>query len=90
MGKNNNKNFDRETNVSTKVKADKVRTKVNGGVFTYTGAITVGELSKTLENEELFLQSAMLSQMELENKKREEFLTTIRKTARAGESKRKR
>ena len=49
MGKNNNKNFDRETNVSTKVKADKVRTKVNGGVFTYTGAITVGELSKTLE-----------------------------------------
>ena len=49
MGKNNNKNFDRETNISTKVKADKVRTKVNGGVFTYTGAITVGELSKTLE-----------------------------------------
>ena len=67
MGKNNNKNFDRETNVSTKVKADKVRTKVNGGVFTYTGAITVGELSKTLEIpvgdiiKFLFLQGKMIT-----------------------------
>ena len=38
----------RETNVSTKVSADKTRTKVNGGVFVYTGAISTGELSKTL------------------------------------------
>ena len=38
----------RETNVSTKVSADKTKTKVNGGVFTYTGAISAGELAKTL------------------------------------------
>jgi len=48
MNKNNNKNIEREANVSTKVHTDKVRTKVNGGVFTYTGAITIGELSKSL------------------------------------------
>lgn len=40
--------FDRETNVSTKVSADKTKTKVNGGVFIYTGAISTGELSKSL------------------------------------------
>ena len=48
MGKNNKKTFERETNVSTKVSADKTRTKVNGGVFVYTGAITTAELSKSL------------------------------------------
>ena len=45
------KNFSanaRETNVSTKVNADKTRTKVNGGVFIYTGAISAGELAKSL------------------------------------------
>ncbi len=48
MGKKNKKRTDRETNVSTKVSADKTKTKVNGGVFVYTGAITCGELAKTL------------------------------------------
>ena len=38
----------REANVSTKVTVDKPRTKVNGGVFVYTGAISTGELSKSL------------------------------------------
>ena len=48
MGKNKNNNSGRETNVSTKVNAEKAKTKVNGGVFVYTGAITAGELAKTL------------------------------------------
>ena len=50
MGKPNKKQFSeqRETNVSTKVSADKTKTKVNGGVFVYTGAISTGELSKAL------------------------------------------
>ena len=48
MGKNNKKTFERETNVSTKVNVNKTKTKVNGGVFVYTGAISTGELSKTL------------------------------------------
>ena len=48
MGKNNKKTFERETNVSTKVTADKTKTKVNGGVFVYTGAISTGELAKAL------------------------------------------
>ena len=50
MGKPNKKQFNgqRETNVSTKVTADKTKTKVNGGVFVYTGAISTGELSKAL------------------------------------------
>ena len=49
MGKNNKNNSNtRETNVSTKVKNDKVKTKVNGGVFVYTGAISAGELAKTI------------------------------------------
>ena len=68
MGKNNKKPaFNREANVSTKVNADKVRTKVNGGVFTYTGAITVGELSKSLNIpvgdiiKFLFLQGKMIT-----------------------------
>ncbi|MCQ2814677.1 MAG: translation initiation factor IF-2 [Bacilli bacterium] len=41
-------NNERETNVSTKVNANKVRTKVNGGVFVYTGAISVNDLAKAL------------------------------------------
>ena len=68
MGKNNKKpGFNREANVSTKVTSDKVRTKVNGGVFTYTGAITVGELSKSLNIpvgdiiKFLFLQGKMIT-----------------------------
>ena len=40
---------EREVNVSTKVDGKKARTKVNGGVFIYTGAISTGELAKTLE-----------------------------------------
>ncbi len=49
MAKNNKNNFsNRETNVSTKVKADRSKSKVNGGVFVYTGAITAGELAKTI------------------------------------------
>ena len=49
MGKNNkNNNSARETNVSTKVRNDRVKTKVNGGVFVYTGAISAGELAKTI------------------------------------------
>ena len=50
MGKKNNKfQNKRETNISTKVNHDKVKTKVNGGVFTYSGAISTGELAKNLE-----------------------------------------
>ena len=48
MGKNNKKTFERETNVSTKVSADKIKTKVHGGTFVYTGAISTAELSKSL------------------------------------------
>ena len=49
MAKNNkNNNSNRETNVSTKVKADRSKSKVNGGVFVYTGAISAGELAKTI------------------------------------------
>ena len=68
MGKKNNKpSFNREANVSTKVTSDKVRTKVNGGVFIYTGAISVGELSKSLNVpvgdiiKFLFLQGKMIT-----------------------------
>ena len=48
--KKDNKKHDasREVNVSTKVKTDKSKTKVNGGVFIYTGAISVSELSTAL------------------------------------------
>ncbi|MCR5506147.1 MAG: translation initiation factor IF-2 [Bacilli bacterium] len=57
----------RETNVSTKVSADKIKTKVNGGVFVYTGAISVGELAKSLNVAAsdiikfLFLQGKMIT-----------------------------
>ena len=46
MAKNNRN--DRVTNVSTKITSDKTKAKVNGGVFVYTGAISTGELSKSL------------------------------------------
>ena len=68
MGKKNNKNsFSRESNVSVKVSADKTKTKVNGGVFTYTGAISTGELAKSLNVpvgdiiKFLFLQGKMIT-----------------------------
>ena len=68
MGQKNKKNnYQRETNVSTKVSADKVKSKVNGGVFIYTGAISVGELSKSLNVpvpniiKFLFLQGKMIT-----------------------------
>ena len=68
MGKkNNNMTNTREANVSTKVTSDKVKTKVNGGVFIYTGAISVGELSKSLNVpvgdiiKFLFLQGKMIT-----------------------------
>ena len=48
MGKNKFNGPTRETNVSTKVSADKMRSKVNGGVFVYTKAITTNELATTL------------------------------------------
>ncbi len=64
----NKKDFnERQTNVSTKYNADKVKTKVNGGVFTYTGAISVSELSKSLNVpvgdiiKFLFLQGKMIT-----------------------------
>ena len=67
MGKNNKNTFDRETNVSTKVSADKTKTKVNGGVFVYTGAISVNELAKSLSVQSsdiikfLFMQKKMVT-----------------------------
>ena len=67
MGKNNKKTFERETNVSTKVSADKTKTKVNGGVFVYTGAISVNELAKSLNIQSsdiikfLFMQKKMVT-----------------------------
>ena len=67
MGKNNKKTFERETNVSTKVSADKTKTKVNGGVFVYTGAISVNELAKSLNVQSsdiikfLFMQKKMVT-----------------------------
>lgn len=66
MGKKNFKP-NRETNISTKVKADKVKTKVNGGVFVYTGAISVSELAKAIDVQcsdiikFLFMQGKMLT-----------------------------
>lgn len=48
MGKKNFKPNQRETNVSTKVTADKAKAKVNGGVFVYTGAISTNELATKL------------------------------------------
>ena len=66
MGKNK-KTSERETNVSTKVSADKTKTKVNGGVFVYTGAISVNELAKSLNIQSsdiikfLFMQKKMVT-----------------------------
>lgn len=40
--------FDRKVNVSTKVSSNKSSSKVNNGVFVYTGVISVGELAKSL------------------------------------------
>ncbi len=39
---------DRESNVSLNVRSDKARAKINGGVFLYSGDISVTELSKAL------------------------------------------
>ena len=68
MGKKNkNNNQQRETNVSTKVDTKKTHTKVNGGVFQYTGAISAGELAKSLNIplgdiiKFLFLQGKMVT-----------------------------
>lgn len=64
MGKKKPNN-ERTANVSTKVSTDKVKTKVNGGVFIYTGAISVSELAKSLDVSSsdiikfLFLQGKM-------------------------------
>ena len=41
--------FDRKVNVSTKVSSKQSSSKVNNGVFVYTGAISVGELAKSLD-----------------------------------------
>ncbi len=66
MGKNK-RTFERETNVSTKVSAEKTKTKVNGGVFVYTGAISVKELSESLNVQAsdiikfLFMQGKMIT-----------------------------
>ena len=62
-----NKSFDRETNVSTKVSANKTSSKINGGVFVYTGAISTAELAKSLNVpvsdiiKFLFLQGKMIT-----------------------------
>ena len=69
MAKNKNRFNEqtREVNVSTKVSADKTKTKVNGGVFIYTGAISTGELAKSLNIpvgeiiKFLFLQGKMVT-----------------------------
>ena len=61
------KRNDRETNVSTKVNASQTKSKVNGGVFVYTGAISTNELSKALNVSVgdivkfLFLQGKMIT-----------------------------
>ena len=67
MGKKNFKPNQRETNVSTKVRADKVKSKVNGGVFVYTGTISTAELAEKLNVavsdiiKFLFLQGKMIT-----------------------------
>ncbi len=66
MGKDN-KHPSREVNVSTKVNADKVKSKVNCGVFVYTGAISVSELAASLNIASsdiikfLFMQGKMIT-----------------------------
>ncbi|MCR4879369.1 MAG: translation initiation factor IF-2 [Bacilli bacterium] len=67
MSKKNFKPNQREANVSTKVRADKVKSKVNGGVFVYTGAISTAELAEKLNVQVseiikfLFLQGKMIT-----------------------------
>ena len=68
MGKKNkNVGPSREINVSTKVNAKDTKSKVNGGVFIYTGNISVGELAKSLNVASsdiikfLFLQGKMIT-----------------------------
>ena len=68
MGKKNDKvTNQRETNVSTKVTTDKVKTKINGGVFVYTGAVSTNELAKAINVpvgdiiKFLFLQGKMIT-----------------------------
>ncbi|MCQ2802171.1 MAG: translation initiation factor IF-2 [Bacilli bacterium] len=66
MGKNRYEN-DRETNVSTKVSASKTTAKIKDAVFIYTGAISTGELAKSLNVQPsdiikfLFLQGKMIT-----------------------------
>lgn len=48
MAKKNNSAQERKVNVSTKVSSSKTTSKVNNGVFVYTGAISVNELAKSL------------------------------------------
>ena len=48
MAKKNNSTQERKVNVSTKVSSSKTTSKVNNGVFVYTGAISVNELAKSL------------------------------------------
>ena len=67
MGKKNYKPGGRESNVSTRITADKVKSKVNGGVFVYTGAISTKELAEKLNVQVsdiikfLFLQGKMIT-----------------------------
>ncbi|MCD8203716.1 MAG: translation initiation factor IF-2 [Coprobacillus sp.] len=57
----------RESNVSLSVKVDKARMKINGGVFVYSGDISVTELSKALNVpvndiiKYLFMQGKMIT-----------------------------
>jgi len=48
MKPQNNKFQERKSNVSTKVNSSKTSGKVNDGVFVYTGAISINELSKAI------------------------------------------
>lgn len=48
MAKKYNSTQERKVNVSTKVSSSKTTSKVNNGVFVYTGAISVNELAKSL------------------------------------------
>jgi len=65
--KNDKKDFSRESNVSTKISANKTHAKVNGGVFVYAGPITTAELAKNLNIQVsdiikfLFMQKKMVT-----------------------------
>ncbi len=67
MAKFKEKENAREVNVSTKVKQDKATSKVNNGVFVYTGAISVRELASALNVQvsdiikKFFLQGKMIT-----------------------------